>query len=330
LNPKQKEKESITVETLFVENKKRLKLKLISCKDGFHKQISERDLHRPGLALAGFVDLFAYQRIQVFGNTELAYLKKLTPASREKIFKKLFSFDIPCILITNNNAPPPEFLRFSKASGIGVFRTPFSTTKAVHLLWDYLDEKFALRVHIHGSLVDVYGVGILITGRSGIGKSEVALDLVAHGHRLVADDVVTIARRVGGILIGYGNETLQHHMEIRGVGVIDVQAVFGIRGIRQQKRVEVEVELVDWDSSEKYERLGLKEITSEILGEKIPKIQLPIYPGKNISVIVEVIALNELLKIYGHHSAKDFEARLTKKMQSKLRSLKEYLGRDFE
>jgi len=330
LSKEERERPGLSVKTLFLENKKRLKLELISGKGSFQKQISEKDLNRPGLALTGFVDLFTFKRVQICGNTEIAYLKSLSSDLRKKALSKVFAFDIPCFVITNGNEVSPEFVELSDKYKISTFRTPFATTKVTQLLGDYLDEKFAPRTFIHGSLVDVYGIGVLITGRSGIGKSEIALDLVAKGHRLVTDDVVTIVRRTGGILIGTGNETLKHNMEIRGVGVIDVRAVFGIRGIRGQKRIEIEVELVDWDSSEKYERLGLEDITTDILGEKIPLIKLPVYPGKNISVIVEVIALNQLLKIYGYHAAKEFEERLTQRINAKLKVTKDYRGRDFE
>lgn len=321
---------SISVETFFLENKKTLILELISGQKGLQKKILEKNLHRPGLALAGFVDLFTFQRIQICGNTEMTYLKKCSPEIRKKAIRKFMSFEIPCVVVTDNNKLPAEFKNASNENKISVFRTPFATTKVTQLLGDYLDGKFAPKTLIHGSLVDVYGIGVLITGRSGIGKSEVALDLIARGHRLVVDDVVTVVRRTGGILMGLGHDILQYHMEIRGVGIIDVEAMFGIRGIRRQKRIEVQLELVDWDSSQKYERLGIKETTTEILGEKIPLINLPIYPGKNISVIAESVAMNQLLKIYGRHSAKKFERKLNNHKYKRLRELREYLGRDFE
>lgn len=320
----------ISVETLFLENEKKFKFKQVSDKGNLQKRIVEKDLHRPGLALAGFVEVFPFHRVQLCGNTEMTYLKDLSPKEREGALKKVFSYDIPCIILTDKNKPSPDFLRLANERGVPMFCTPFATTKVIRLLGDYLDEKFAPRISFHGTLVDVYGIGILFTGRSGIGKSEVALDLVARGHRLVADDIVSIVRRTQGILMGMGNETLRYHMEIRGVGIIDIQEVFGIRAIRRQKRIEVQVELVDWDQSEKYERLGLKDMTSKILGEKIPLVRLPIYPGKNISVIAEVIALNQLSKIYGHHSAKRFDARLNRRIKSKLRAIHAYLDHDFE
>lgn len=321
---------SISVETFFLENKKTLILDLISGQKGLQKKILEKNLHRPGLALAGFVDLFTFQRIQICGNTEMTYLKKCSPEIRKKAIRKFMSFEIPCVVVTDNNKLPAEFKNASNENKISVFRTPFATTKVTQLLGDYLDGKFAPKTLIHGSLVDVYGIGVLITGRSGIGKSEVALDLIARGHRLVVDNVVTVVRRTGGILMGLGHDILQYHMEIRGVGIINVEAMFGIRGIRRQKRIEVQLELVDWDSSQKYERLGIKETTTEILGEKIPLINLPIYPGKNISVIAESVAMNQLLKIYGRHSAKKFERKLNNHKYKRLRELREYLGRDFE
>jgi HPr kinase/phosphorylase len=330
LNETKNNQISLSVERFFKENKKRLKLKCITGQESLQRSIFEKELHRPGLALAGFVECFSFRRIQICGNTEAAYLKKLSLKQQENSLRRVFPFEIPCFLFTHHNEPTEIFIRLSGEFGIPVFGTPFTTTKVTQLLGDYLDEQFAPRTYVHGSLVDVYGIGVLITGRSGIGKSEVALDLVARGHRLVVDDVVTIVRRTEGILLGLGNETLRYNMEIRGVGLIDIQSVFGIRSIRRQKRIEVMVELIDWDKLEKYERLGLKEVTEKVLGEKMPLIRLPIYPGKNISVIVEVIALNQLLKIYGHHSAKKFTERLTRTLQSKLQSMKEYLDHDFE
>ncbi len=305
----------ITVETLFEENQKRLQLSLLSKRNRFDKKIMEKELHRPGLALAGYTDLFTFDRVQVCGNTEATYLKKLTASQREKALRKVFTFEIPCFIVTSEYDLAAEFVALADEYQISVFQTPFPTTKLIQLLHDYLDEKFAPLVHIHGSMVDVYGVGVLITGRSGIGKSEVALDLISRGHPLVADDVVPVVRRISGDLIAQVNETLQYHMEIRGLGIIDIHAMFGIRGIRKEKKLEVQVELVDWDKSEKYERLGIHEMTSEILKEKITLVRLPIYPGKNISMIVEVIALNQRLKSFGRNAAVEFEERLLKRMK---------------
>lgn len=306
--------EYITVDTLFSENKKRLKLSLLTKKIGFDRKITEKEIHRPGLALAGFTDLFTYHRVQIFGNTENQYMKKLTRKLRVESLARVFHFDIPCVIITSEEEIPPEIVEQANTSHVSVFRTPFATTKLVQLLGEYLDEKFAPQIFLHGSMVDVYGIGVLIAGRSGIGKSEVALDLISRGHRLIADDVISISRRAGGALIAQVNEKLKYNMEIRGLGIIDIHAMFGIRGIRDQKRLEVQVELVDWDSKEKYERLGLKEETCEIMGEKTTLVRLPIYPGKNISMIVEVIALNQRLKSFGYHAAVEFEKQMSRRM----------------
>lgn len=317
MSPELEEPVGILVEKLFRDNEKKLKLKLITGRGSFKKYIREKDLHRPGLALTGFVEVFTFQRVQICGNTEMAYLRKLLPPQREDTLNKVFSFDIPCFIVTEDNPIPDEFVRIAEDHKISVFATPFATTKLFQLLGDYLDEIFAPRAHVHGSMVDVYGIGVLLIGRAGIGKSEVALDLVSRGHRLVADDLVTVVRRVGGALYGMANETLGFHMEIRGLGIIDIHAIFGIRGIRKQKRLGVQVELVDWDKTAKIERLGLEDISTEILGENIHLVRLPIYPGKNISMIVETIALNELLKIYGYNAAQIFEENLARKIINK-------------
>jgi len=323
----------LTVEKFFKDNQQKLHFELLNGEVSFKRGISEGDLHRPGLALSGFVDVFTYNRVQIIGNTETAYLNKMSNAERKKALETLFSFEIPCVIITENNDPTPDFIEYATSNRVSVFRTPHKTTKLMHLVSDYMDERFAPSVTVHGSMVDVYGIGVLFTGRSGIGKSEIALDLVERGHRLVADDVVHIARKAEGILIATASEMLQHHMEVRGLGIVDVRSIFGIRSIRLQKRVEVEVQLEEWSDDADYERIGLDETTTKILEVEIPVVKLPIFPGKNITVIAEVVALNQLLKIYGHHPAKEFNARLKDKIRQKgapERYLKDYLDRDFE
>jgi HPr kinase/phosphorylase len=319
----------ITVRSLYKEMQQRLNLTLHTSDKGLDKIITQKDLHRPGLALAGFLELFTFDRVQILGNTEIKYLNNLTPEHRVNSLAKTFEYDIPCLIITNNNQIPAELLSIAEEQGVAVFRSPLSTTELVHLLSDFLDETFAPAITVHGSLVDVYGTGLLLTGRSGIGKSEIALDLVERGHRLVADDVVVVTKMAEGILIGKGSNLLEHLMEIRGVGIIDVSRIFGIGAIRAQKRVEVEVLLVDWDDLENYERLGLEDETREFLGVRIPLIRLPIFPGKNVTVIAETIALNLHLRVYGFHPAREFDRRLHDAIRSKSR-LRDYLHGDFE
>jgi HPr kinase/phosphorylase len=308
----------ITVRTFFKENKERLKLTLMSSENGFSRRITMSDTHRPGLALAGFVDLFTYDRVQILGNTELKYLHTLGEEQLVQSIDRYIEFEIPCIIVTNGNALPAYFIQAAVRRSISVFGTPVSTTRLNHLMGDYLDMKFAPTISVHGSLVDVYGVGLLFTGRSGIGKSEVALDLVERGHRLVADDVVLITRTADDILIGKGTELAEHHIELRGLGIIDVKKIFGIRGVRLRKRLEVEVHLVDWDSKITFERTGLQESTIAILDVPVHKIILPINPGKNMTVISETIAMNQLLKLHGYHAAKEFNQRLKEYMKNKM------------
>ncbi len=319
----------ILVSQIFEDTKNILKLEALNKKIGFKKIVREREIHRPGLALTGFVDVFTYNRIQIIGNTELAYLETLTPVKRELSLRKLMDFDIPCIIITDNNCPSQNFLDIATEKKISILRSLYSTTYVTQILSSYLAKIFAPFTTKHGSLVDVYGIGVLITGRSGIGKSEVALDLIERGHRLVADDVINLTRRSENILIGACTDTILHHMEIRGMGIIDVRSIFGIRSIRFQKRVELELHLVDWEKDKDYERTGLEEEYIEYLGIKIPVIHLPIFPGKNITVIAEVIALNQLLKIYGKFTAKEFNERLIKKIQNST-TLRDHLFFDIE
>ena len=217
---------------------------------------------------------------------------------------------------------------------VPVFSSPLETTKAVYFLGDFLDDQFSPQTTIHGSFVDVYGIGLLLAGRSGIGKSEIALDLVERGHRLVSDDIVNVTRKGEGILIGTGTDLVKHFMEIRGLGLIDVQSIFGVRSIRFQKRIEVVVELMEWESNGEFTRTGLDQDTMTILDVEIPHIILPIFPGKNVTVIAEVIALNYLLKHYGYDAAQEFSKKLEKvithKTKGKAKRNIDYFEHDFE
>jgi len=320
---------ALEVGLFFKENEDKLGLELVTTRAGLRKKITQANLHRPGLALAGFLELFTFDRIQIIGNTEMTYLRNLDVDERREKFKSVFNFDIPCVIVTDSNPIFPEMIKEADVNKLAIFQTNLSTTVLVLLLSDYLDEKYAATTSIHGTLVDVYGLGVLFTGRSGIGKSEIALDLIERGHRLIADDVVNLTKKAEGILMGSSPEMLKHFMEIRGVGIIDVRQIFGVRAVRLQKRVEVQVELLDWDGKENYERVGLDEEYNSFLNVRIPHLQLPIFPGKNITVIAEAIALNILLKIYGYHPARTFNRRLMASLQDK-KHTSDYLDRDFE
>ena len=269
----------------------------------------------------------------MIGNTEINYLKSLELEHRKAAFKMLLEFKIPCMVLTNGNALEQDLLDAAAAKGIPIFGTPFETTKIGYFIADFLDDQFAPQIVLHGSFVDVYGVGVLLIGRSGIGKSEIALDLVERGHRLVADDVVNVTRKGEGILMGSGTDLVKHFMEIRGLGLIDVRSMFGIRAIRFQKRVELVVELEEWKPSQDYTRTGLDNEMSNILDVEIQLVKLPIFPGKNVTVITEVIALTYLLRHYGYDAAKEFAKRLEGTIADKKRKgnrVINYFEHDFE
>lgn len=299
--------ESIPVDTLLGSP---AKLKALTGNVGFDNAITDKNLYRPQLALAGFVELFNYKQIQIIGNTEYYYLRSLSEQQRERAIGNLAQFPVPAVIITNNHEPFPEFIRIAESHNIPIFSTPYETTKAFYLLSEFLDDQFAPHVVVHGSFVDVYGVGILFVGRSGIGKSEIALDLIERGHRLVADDIVMLTKKRETVLMGTGTSLVQHFMEIRGLGIIDIRQMFGIRAIRFQKRLEIIVELEDWQQTEEYTRTGLDESFTDLMGVEVTNIKLPIFPGKNITVIAEVIAINYLLRTYGYNAAKVFSDKL--------------------
>jgi len=312
-------KEKITVSYLVERLKERVHINLVACAAGDcgdHRFVTEADLNRPGLALAGYLELFTYQRIQVIGNTESQFLENISKKEQIKAFRNLTQFQIPVIFLTDGNQLPDYLLEIAEEVGIPIYSTPYETTRFMFLLRDFLDDQFALQTMVHGAMVDVYGIGILIVGKSGIGKSEVALDLVERGHRLVADDVVMLTKK-SSVLMASATQMSKHFMEIRGLGIIDVMSMFGIRSIRYQKRLEVVMELTLWDDTNEVNRTGLDHDTLEILDLEIPYIKLPITPGKNITVIAEVIAMNHLLKHYGYDPAIEFQARIQSSIAEK-------------
>ena len=269
--------------------------------------VGERGVSRPGLFLAGFADGFRPGRVQLLGEQEMAYLASLDDAGRAEALSRLAAAPVPCIIVSDGREPPSELVRLGNERGVPVLTSNVPSDRIESEFVSELDDLLAPQTVIHGTLVDVYGVGLLFTGKSGIGKSECGLDLVASGHRLVADDAVCVMRTRKNYLIGYGSELLENYMEIRGIGIIDVRAMFGARALRQRKRIEVEVKLASWSELTDYERLGFEESASEILGVEIPAVTLPLVLGKNITVISEVIALNHLLKLRGINAALDFD-----------------------
>ncbi len=293
------------------------------------RTIHNAELNRPGLALTGFLDRFPNKRIQVLGETEMAYISQIDKNRLADVATRIFDADVPMVIVAKGITPPIEFIQVADEFTTPVFSSRLTTSLLVQKLSAYLDHVFAPSTTVHGTLVDVYGVGLLYTGKSGIGKSEVALDLVERGHRLVADDIVKIVRVAPDVIMGTGSDLLGHHMEIRGVGIIDVEELFGIRAIRLQKRIEVEVNLALWQEAEDYDRLGTENQLTTVLGVQIPIVKVPISPGKNITVISEVIAMNHMLKVYGENSAVEFAKKLSQRL-SRQSVTEDYLESDYE
>ncbi len=294
-----------------------LGLRLVAGQTGLDRIINNSDTHRPGMALTGFVDPFTVDQMQILGNTEMEYLRSLNPQKRRQALEIVYQFEVPCVITTGRGRMVSELRVLAEEYGVPLLKSEFETAKLNHLLHFHLDELFAAAVNVHGTLVDVHGIGLLFKGRSAIGKSEVGLDLVERGHRLVADDAVILTRKSQGILVGTSPESLRDHMEIRGIGIMDVKKMFGVRATRRQKRVEVVVQLVDWEDSIKYERVGIDGKTVVILGIELPVVVVPLFPGKNITVIVEAIAMDYLLRIQGHNAASEFNQRLIDSMKKK-------------
>jgi HPr kinase/phosphorylase len=320
---------SVKVRDLIERKGDPLQLEALTGEIGLDREMPTAEASSPGLVLAGYTKRFASTRIHVLGQTEITYLASLDPEARRRSLETFFTFDLPCVVVTKGQEVPAELLELGRAKGVPVIRTKLKTSEFFRRLKPFLDEAFAPTTTLHGSLADVFGVGLLFIGRSGIGKSECVLDLVERGHRLVADDLVQISRRGNDLLIGRGHELARHHMEIRGVGLIDIQALFGVRAVRQQKRIEVVVQLADWDASREYDRTGLERETTDILDVSLPLVSVPLNPGKNLTVICEVVAMNHLLRYGGVDSAQRFNERLLKRLAER-REVQAYLEEDYE
>ena len=313
------QKESITVDYLIHKLRDRVGIDIEpgTDVDATGRLITESHIHRPGLALAGYTELFTHQRVQVLGNTECRYLAWLGESAAREAWARLLSFDLPCVILTADNTLPDDLAELASERGVPIYRTPVPTVPFITRLRDVLDDQFAQQLTLHASLVDVYGIGLLLNGPAGIGKSEIALDLVERGHRLVADDVVIATRKSYDVLMGGGTDIAQHFMEVRGLGIVDVKAMFGVRSIRHQKRIEVSVRLAHWDPDEEYTRIGMVDEMQSILDVDLPVVKLPIVPGKNVTVICEVIAMNHLLRNYGYDPAEEFGRRLQERIAAK-------------
>ena len=320
---------TLVVGALFEQLKELLELERVPGTEGLERIVTGADISSPGLALAGFVARFPAKRLQVFGETEVTYLQSIAPRTRRAHLRQFFGFPIPCLFVTKGLELPPEVVEEATTAGVAILRSALKTNEFYNRAKPWLEDAFAPQTTLHGSLADVYGVGLLFMGQSGIGKSECVLDLVERGHRIVADDLVFVRRKGTDILIGRGHDLQRHYMEIRGVGLVDIPAIFGIRAVRQQKRIEVVVQLDEWRHGAPVERTGLDGETTDILGVQIPRVTVALNPGKNITVIAEVIAMHHLLKWSGVDPAERFNARLIKQMRDKS-EINRYLREDHE
>jgi HPr kinase/phosphorylase len=306
-----------------------LQLEHVERTNGLDRIIENPNVSSPGLVLAGYVGRFPARRLQVLGETEITYLRSIDAEMRRKHLTTFFSYPLPCVFITKGQRPGDDLIDIAAAAGVAVILSRLKTNEFYTRIKFWLEDEFAPTTNLHGSLADIFGVGLLFVGRSGIGKSECVLDLVERGHRLVADDLVIARRRGSDVLIGKGHELQRHHMEIRGVGLVDIPSIFGIRAVRQQKRIEVIVQLEDWHQDAAVDRTGLDTETTTILDVELPKVRVPLNPGKNITVVAEVIAMNHLLKYSGVDPAERFNERLMRQMRGP-KDVTQYLQMDNE
>jgi HPr kinase/phosphorylase len=293
-----------------------LQLTLVSGADGVDNIVNRPRIQKPGLALAGFLEYIHPGRIQILGKSEISFLSERSPAECSRIVSQLCRQGGSCFVLTSNLEPTAQMIEETERHNVPLLRTPLSSSAAIDELTRFLEDRLAPRVVIHGVLLDIYGLGVLLFGDSGVGKSECALDLVVRGHRLVSDDVVEIKRK-GGTLIGTGPELTRYHMELRGVGIVNVKDLFGVAAVRMNKYVEYVIRLDPWRAGKKYDRLGLDEQTYEILGIALPFVEMPVGPGRNLSVLIEVAARNHLLKLKGYHPARELARRLGERIHSR-------------
>jgi HPr kinase/phosphorylase len=305
---------SVQVADLLHENEYNLNLELVAGKKGLIKKITIPRIQKPGLALTGDTSNLHSGRVQVFGKSEISYLHSLPKRKLLQIIEKICNVDLACMVVSRGNPIPEELNQEAEKNNIPLFSTNLLTSTFINRVTRFLEDKLTASTTIHGVLMDVFGVGILITGKSGIGKSECALDLILRGHRLVADDIVEVKKKPPATLRGMGTGVIKHHMEIRGLGIINIKDLFGVAATRDHKIIEIVVELVEWDPHEEYDRLGIDEQKFVILDVKVPFLKIPVRPGRNITTILEVAARNHLLKQKGHFSAQEFQDRLNREI----------------
>ena len=303
--------QSVKVSQLMGDSSFDLRLALVAGEAGLTRRITSDRIQKPGLALTGFIDHIHPERVQVFGNTEMSYLTTLPPDRQREMIGQLFGAPLACLVVTKDLEVPPLLAEHAAKAGVPLLKTPLLSSAFISQCQAFLEDALTLSASTHGVLIDVFGVGILILGKSGIGKSECALDLVMRGHRLVADDIVDIKQRKGAAY-GAGSAIIKHHMEVRGLGIINIKDLFGIASVRDSKKIELVIELVEWNPHEEYDRLGLDERRYTAVDVEIPMLVVPVRPGRNMTTLIEVAARNHLLKLQGHHSANEFQDKLNR------------------
>lgn len=309
----------VTVGHFYTQHADTLRLKLLAGVVGLKRKISEGSVNRPGLALSGFYHYFAGKRVQIIGKAETAYLKSLDEATSRRRIRDLFSQKIPCLIFARNIMPPRVVLEEAEAGGIAVFRSPMQTMRLINTATICLELDFAPQTSEHGSMLDIQGIGVMVRGASGVGKSECVLSLVSRGYSLVADDITRIRMVEGRELIASASDLSRFHMEVRGIGIINVASLFGVRSIRFEKRLDLVVSLMDWEKVEDVDRIGLEQNFYEILQIKVPHVIIPVRPGRDIASLVEVAALDQKLKAMGQNSAVEFNERLMRAIQTQER-----------
>lgn len=298
------ERPYIHVSELLSEKAANLSLQLIAGKEGLNKRINFPKIQKPGLALTGFTEYVRPGRVQILGESELAFLRQLDPARRQEVIHQLCSVDIACFIITRSQQPPEEILREAEKHQIPLMVTHYVTSVCIEKMTTFLSDMLAPRTYLHGDLLDVFGLGVLLIGESSIGKSECALDLIVRSHRLVSDDIVIIKKTTDTILIGTAPDLIRYHMELRGLGVINIRDLFGISAISLSQKIELVISLERWKPDVEYDRLGLEENQYEILGVELPLIRMPVAPGRNIAILIEVASRNYLLRAQGYNASR--------------------------
>lgn len=297
-------------------------LELVAGEKGLERELSTSRIQKPGLLLTGLLEELHSDRVQIFGAAEIGYLNSLSGEKLARSLKVLEKPDIPAIIVTRSLEPPDFLLQLCRKKDTPLLKTKFTSSVFIEGLTKYLEERLAPSTTLHGVFVDVLGVGVLIIGKSGIGKSECALDLVSRGYRLVSDDVVIVKKMPPSILFGTATDLIRYHMEIRGLGIVNIKDIYGITAIREKKQMDIVVELVRWESDSEYERLGFEENTYNILGVELPYLKIPVSPGRSVATIVEVAARNQILKIMGHHSAKNLQVQLDGAMKGQAKEVR--------